>query len=76
MPNFAQVQNREFIPVKVATNTIIVESALLLVILQYVSLITSLLVFSTLDRFRANYQLQAVQCRICPFPVIIQVTIK
>ena len=44
--------------------------------LSYVSLITSLLVFSTLDRFRANSQLQAVQCRICPFPVIIQVTIR
>ncbi|KAL9979898.1 hypothetical protein ACROYT_G008413 [Oculina patagonica] len=29
-------------------------------------------IFSTLDRFRANSQLQAVQCRICPFPVIIQ----
>ncbi|CAH3021035.1 unnamed protein product [Porites evermanni] len=29
-------------------------------------------VFSTLDPFRASSQLQAVQCRICPFPVIIQ----
>lgn len=30
-------------------------------------------VFSTLDPFRASSQLQAVQCRICPFPVIVQV---
>ncbi|KAJ7387771.1 histidine permease [Desmophyllum pertusum] len=29
-------------------------------------------IYSTLDPFRANSQLQAVQCRICPFPVIIQ----
>lgn len=29
-------------------------------------------VFSTLDPFRASSQLQAVQCRICPFPVIVQ----
>lgn len=29
-------------------------------------------IFSTLDPFRANSQLQAVQCRICPFPVVIQ----
>ena len=30
-------------------------------------------VFSTLDPFRASSQRQAVQCRICPFPVIVQV---
>ncbi|RMX42169.1 hypothetical protein pdam_00009390 [Pocillopora damicornis] len=29
-------------------------------------------ILSTLDPFRANSQLQAVQCRICPFPVVIQ----
>lgn len=29
-------------------------------------------IFSTLDPFRGSSQLQAVQCRICPFPVIIQ----
>ncbi|EDO35195.1 predicted protein, partial [Nematostella vectensis] len=29
-------------------------------------------IFATLDRFRSNSQIQAVQCRICPFPVIIQ----
>lgn len=29
-------------------------------------------IFSTLDPFRASSQLQAVQCRICPFPVIVQ----
>ncbi|KAK2573968.1 Huntingtin-interacting protein 1 [Acropora cervicornis] len=29
-------------------------------------------IFSTLDPFRASSQRQAVQCRICPFPVIVQ----
>ncbi|XP_031570778.1 huntingtin-interacting protein 1-like [Actinia tenebrosa] len=29
-------------------------------------------IFSTLDRYHSNSQIAAVQCRICPFPVIVQ----